>query len=200
MSVKQVYSHYHRPGPATGAYKYCPFCAAELAKVEEGHGVRPACPACGFVQYRNPAPTVSIIIVDRDQVLLGRRGGEPGRGTWSLPSGYIEFDDDFLSAAIREVEEETGLRVELSSLVNVVSSFVSPRFHFLNLFLVARVLGGELAAADDLQAVDWFPLSGPFPEMGFQEDLDAIQLVAEGCAGLPLEPDHTIREADRSSV
>ena len=44
-----------------------------------------------------------------------RRANEPGKGKWATPSGYIEFEDDYLSTAAREAKEETGLDVELQS-------------------------------------------------------------------------------------
>jgi len=69
----------------------------------------------------------------------------------------------------------------------VVSLFVSPRYHFLGVYVVARVVGGELEAEDDLEAVEWLPLKGPLPETGFEEDLVAIELQAKGCMGLPVE-------------
>jgi ADP-ribose pyrophosphatase YjhB (NUDIX family) len=142
------------------------------------------------VHYRNPAPTVSILVVDGDRVLLGKRGGNPGKGTWSLPSGYIDYEEDFLTTAIRETKEETGLDIQVCSLIDVISSFVSPRFHFLGIYVVARVMGGKLAAGDDLEAVAWFPAVGPLPEMGFQEDIHIIQMYTEGCVGLPVDPDY----------
>jgi 8-oxo-dGTP diphosphatase len=123
-------------------------------------------------------------------VLLGKRGGSPGKGRWSLPSGYVDYEEDFLTAAIRETREETGLDVEVCSLINIVSSFVSPRFHFLGLYVVARVLGGELVAGDDLEAVDWYPVAGPLPEMGFQEDVGIIEMYEKGFAGLPVDRDY----------
>jgi 8-oxo-dGTP diphosphatase len=138
---------------------------------------RPACPACGFVYFQNPSPTVSILIQQGGRFLLGRRMGEPCQGKWALPSGYIEYEDDFIAAAVREAKEETGLDVEVTSILNVVSSFYSPRFHFLGLYLSAVVLGGELDARDDLQDVAWFLLAGPLPEMAYCEDLEAIRLV-----------------------
>ena len=124
--------------------------------------------------------------------------GNPGKGTWALPSGYVEYEDDFLSTAVREVQEETGLEVGIESIVQVMSSFVSPRFHFLGLYLAARVLGGTLQAGDDLEAVEWFPLAGPLPEMGFPEDVEAIRLYAEdGSVGLPVDPDYATPKEPR---
>jgi ADP-ribose pyrophosphatase YjhB (NUDIX family) len=190
VPVKQVYAH-HKPGDRpVDRFRYCPSCGTPLDLVETGNSLRPSCSSCGYVQYQNPAPTVSVLVVDGDRVLLGRRGGSPGEGTWSLPSGYVDFDEDFLTTALRETKEETGLDVEVSTVVNVVSSFVSPRFHFLGIYVLARLIGGELLAGDDLEAVDWFPVAGPLPEMGFQEDVDIIEMVAKGSAGLPVDPDY----------
>lgn len=188
MGIEQVYAHYTRAEGTAEGYSYCPLCGSRLVVTECEQWLRPACPSCGFIQHMNPAPTVSVLVVDGDSVLLGRRGGEPGRGTWSLPSGYVEYEDDFLSTAIREVKEETGLDVELHGILNVMSSFVSPRYHFLGIYLLARVVGGELRPGDDLEAVEWCPLGGPLPGMGFQEDVDVIATYAAGRhAGLPVD-------------
>jgi 8-oxo-dGTP diphosphatase len=157
---------------------------------ESGHRLRPTCTSCGFIQFKNPAPTVSILIVKGDRVLLGKRGGPPGRTKWAIPSGYVEYEDDFLTTAIREVKEETGLDVEIQSLLNVVSSFLSPRFHFLAIYLLAHVVGGELRAGDDLVEAEWFSLSEPLPGMAFVEDVAALELyAAKGSSGLPVDPE-----------
>lgn len=190
MGVKQVFAHYERGGQLVDRFKYCPFCSTQLVMVEIGQRLRAACPSCGFVQHRNPASTVSVLVEDGGRVLLGKRGGSPGKGTWSLPSGYIDYEEDFLTTAIRETKEETGLDVEVCSVINVVSSFVSPRFHFLGLYVFARVVGGELAAGDDLEAVEWFPVDGPLPEMGFEEDVRIIEMYTKGFVGLPVDSDY----------
>jgi 8-oxo-dGTP diphosphatase len=45
---------------------------------------------------------------------------------WCLPCGYIEFHEDYLTAARREVKEETGLEVEITALLSVASYFLRP--------------------------------------------------------------------------
>jgi 8-oxo-dGTP diphosphatase len=189
MQLKQVYAWYDRDKtPPAGGFKYCPHCRAEMVLAESGNRQRPTCPACGFVQYRNPAPAISVVIVDGDRVVLGRRTGNPGAGKWALPSGYVEYEDDFLTTAVREAWEETGIDVEPRSILHVLSSAYSPTFHFLAVYVLARVVGGELEAGDDLDAVDWFSLSGPLPEMAFQEDVDLLSWYAAGRPeGLPVE-------------
>jgi ADP-ribose pyrophosphatase YjhB (NUDIX family) len=190
MKIRQVFTHYNlQEHQIADQFLFCPFCRSQLALIESGRKARATCLACGFVQYKNPAPAVSILVVDGDQMLLGRRFGAPGAGLWAMPSGYVEWEDDFLTAAIRETKEETGLDVEICSIVHVVSSFLSPRFHFLAIYVLARVVGGELCAGDDLEVVEWFPLSGPLPDMAFEEDLHVIDLYTtmEG-DGLPVDP------------
>ena len=187
MEIKQVYEHYPRPSQPEGEFKFCPLCGAALLAAHSGQAVQPTCTRCGFVQYRNPAPTVSLLLVEAERVLLGKRRGSPGKGTWALPSGYVDYDEDFLTTAIREAREETGLEVNIESIINVVSSFVSAKYHFLGVYVTARVEGGELKAGDDLETAEWFPLGGPLPELGFAEDAHAIALYRSGFRGLPVQ-------------
>jgi ADP-ribose pyrophosphatase YjhB (NUDIX family) len=191
MPVHQIYATYDwKAAPRLEAYKYCPRCRSGLDMKMIGQKLRPVCPACGFIRFQNPAPTVSVLIVDGDRVLLGKRLEEPGAGLWALPSGYIEFDDDFLTAAIREAREETGLEVEISAILDVESAFLPPDRHYLTVFLLAYVTGGVLAASDDLEQVAWFPLTGPLPAMAFPPDTDLIQrYAATPLAGLPVDLD-----------
>lgn len=180
MSIKQVFSNYDwLKYKGIDGFKYCPFCQTQLILIESGQKPRPTCPGCGFIQYKNPSPVVSIVIAEKDRILLGKRIGSPGEGKWAIPSGYIEYEDDFISTAIHEAKEETGLDIEINSILNVISSFVSPSFHFLAIYLKAHVIGGELMARDDLDDAKWFPISGPFPEMAFQEDVDALEMYAK---------------------
>jgi len=127
--------------------------------------------------------------------LLGKRSSEPGQGKWATPSGYIEYEDDFLTTAIREAKEETGLDVELKSILQVMSSFTAPEYHFLTVYLLAGVVAGELIAGDDVEEVAWFPLSGPWPELGFQEDVDVLEAYARTrFEGLPIDPSFAQQE------
>jgi len=199
MPIKQVYIAYDRMvHTEADRFKYCPVCGTALV-LEDMDGVsRNKCPSCGFIRFKNPAPAVSILILQDDQVLLGKRLGEPGKGKWAVPSGYIEYDDDFLTTGIREAKEETGLDVEIKSIVNVSSSFLSPRYHFLAIYLLGHVIGGSLAAGDDLETVEWFSLSGPWPDLAFQEDIDVIEAFSKTrFEGLPVDPNFAKAKGNR---
>jgi 8-oxo-dGTP diphosphatase len=188
--VKQVFTaHSGQEDSSLGHYKYCPFCGTELALKEKGGRQRPACPNCSFVQFRNPVPGVVVLVEKEGTVLLGRRRGGFGAGTWGLPQGYIELDEDFLTAAIREVKEETGLDVEIRSIINVVSNLLSPGLQTLAIVLLAGVVGGELCAGDDLETLEWVPLAGPLPEMAFEADEWIIERHhVKRKEGLPVDP------------
>jgi ADP-ribose pyrophosphatase YjhB (NUDIX family) len=196
MQAKQVFSAYSGTEDVSlGQFKYCPVCGTALALKEKGGEQRPACPNCRFVQFRNPTPGVVVLIEEDGQVLLGRRSGSYGAGKWGLPMGFIEFDEDFLTAAIREVKEETGLDVEIRSILSVVSNFLSPRLHTLAIILLARVIGGEPSAADDLEALEWFPLSGPLPEVAFEADAHICErYYRTQLEGAPVDPGYAFAE------
>lgn len=189
MNIRQVFGNENNYGEEPDYFKFCPYCAHPLAEKYENTITRKYCPACGFVQYRNPLPGVSVLIVKDGKVLLGKRGPASFRpGTWCLPGGFIEFDEDFISAAHREVLEETGLEIEVESIINVVSNFLSNRLHGLVVVFLASVRGGNLRAGDDLESLDWFPLKGDLPEMAFESDTYLIQrYVGEPISEIPVD-------------
>ena len=181
MQVEQVYAAYNwQENRGIDTFKYCPLCGTPFDYKQVAQKTRPLCPSCGYVFYRNPSPTVSVLVTDRKKILLGKRAGEPGKGKWALPSGYIEFEDDFLTTAIREVKEETGLEIEIVSILNVQSAFLPGDYHFLNIYLLAEKIGGKISPSDDLEDAGWFSFFEPLPEMAFPPDVDLIQMFFNG--------------------
>jgi NADH pyrophosphatase NudC (nudix superfamily) len=84
MELKQIFSTYSKEENVDlGQFKYCPFCGTCLVFKEKGGKQRPACPDCEFVQFRNPAPGVVVVIEKDEHVLLGKRKG----GFWEREMG-----------------------------------------------------------------------------------------------------------------
>lgn len=189
MNIRQFFISKNIIGEGPDYFKFCPHCAHPMAEKMENEIVRKYCPSCGYIQYRNPLPGVSILIIQDGKALLGKRGPASFRpGTWCLPGGFIEFDEDFITAARREVLEETGLEIEVELIINVVSNFLSNRLHSLVIVFRASVKGGTLRAGDDLEALEWFPLEGDLPEMAFESDIYLIRrFAAEPISGIPAE-------------
>lgn len=189
MNIRQVFTKQAKEGEEPDFFQFCPHCSGPMAPRDENGVMRKHCPACGYIQYRNPLPGVTVLIIKDGKILLGKRGPASFRaGTWCLPGGFIEFDEDFITAAHREIFEETGLEIEISSIINVVSNFLSNRLHTLVVVLRATVRGGRLQAGDDLEALEWFLLDGKLPEMAFESDISIIQrYAAEAITGIPVD-------------
>ncbi|HEX9416343.1 MAG TPA: NUDIX domain-containing protein [Gaiellaceae bacterium] len=151
-------------------WRYCPRCRSEL----DGDEKRVECPQCGFVSYANPVPTATAVVVDEEGcVLLGRRALEPDKGLWDLPGGFVDEGEHPLDGLRRELREETGLEVEPREFLGVWMDrygYDSSAASTLNLYWTARVLSGEMNAADDVAELRWFaPDELPAPdELAFE--------------------------------
>lgn len=131
---------------------YCPICSHKLTQRVEGGRLRPACDACGYVHYVNPIPGVGLLIEKDGGLVLIKRGNPPHKDEWTLPSGFVEADESAEEAAIREAEEETGLKVEIVELAAINSFPEGPPVSGIMIFYRMRPVGGILRAGDD--AVD----------------------------------------------
>ena len=104
------------------------------------------------------------IVFQGDRVLLVKRGKEPGRGKWSIPGGAVDIGETVERAVKREIEEETGLRVEVLDLVAVFERILpDPQgktlYHYVVLDYCCRVREGLLKAASDAAEAGFFPLN-----------------------------------------
>ena len=118
--------------------------------------LRPTCPACGFIWYRNPVPAAGVLIVDEGRVLLVKRKYDPRAGAWCIPAGFMEAGETPEQSAIREVHEETGLIAQLSSLFGVYAGFDDPRVRAVLILYTGVVTGGALVPGDDAIDARWF--------------------------------------------
>jgi 8-oxo-dGTP diphosphatase len=108
--------------------------------------------------YRNPTPTVDIIIElsdkpERPIVLIERRNPPYG---WAIPGGFVDYGESVEAAAKREAQEETGLEVTLIEQFYVYSDpNRDPRQHTLSIVFLATAKG-EPVAADDAKNLEIF--------------------------------------------
>lgn len=102
-----------------------------------------------------PKLMVDIVIPMEEGIVLIRRGNDPFEGQWALPGGFVEVGETVEQAAVREMEEETGLKVEVVRLVGVYSEpDRDPRGHNVSVALLARTLSGQMQAATDAAEVE----------------------------------------------
>ena len=98
-------------------------------------------------------PRIGSAVIVRDEanrILLGKRNKDPQRGSWVLPGGKIHAFESIAQAAAREIEEETGLTIEIGGQFRVYEIINPPTEHRIVIYSWGKVLGGTPNASDDL--------------------------------------------------
>jgi ADP-ribose pyrophosphatase YjhB (NUDIX family) len=111
----------------------------------------------------HPIVGVGGILFQGDQVLLIKRGKEPGLGQWSIPGGVVRTGETLKEAVVREVFEETHLEVEVLALVKVLERiFRDPdgrvAYHYVLVDFLCRTVKGTLQPDSDAQEACFVPL------------------------------------------
>jgi len=110
---------------------------------------------------RRPIPAVLAVVLRDGHVLLVRRANPPDQGLWGLPGGRMEMGETHLEAALRELEEETGLQADAPRLLTVLDFIEHDEagalaHHFAMIAVLCRWQSGEAVAADDALEASWF--------------------------------------------
>ncbi len=156
---------------------YCPRCAHALEDRIAFGRVRRVCPECGFVFFREHKVAAAAVIAQDGEVLLVRRTMMPGHGKWTIPGGFVEFDEDPRAAVVREVFEETGYQVVVSRLLDVIYGHEHPRGASLLIAYEARLLGATPVRQpdeDEVDAVRFFP-ADRLPPIAFRATEQALR-------------------------
>ena len=109
------------------------------------------------VQPSHPQLAVSAAIFRDDQILLVRRARSPGKGLYSLPGGRVEFGESLHAALHREVDEETGLKIEIIGLAGwrEVLPGAGGGGHYLIMSFASRWIGNEPVLNDEHDDFKW---------------------------------------------
>ena len=134
-------------------------------------------------KYPRPAVTADCVVIMKEaepKVLLIQRGIDPYKGCWAFPGGFMNMDETTEQCAIRELEEETGLKVDTIHQIGAYSKVDrDPRGRTITVAYLA-IIDEPVAVTgqDDAAKAEWFPLSA-LPELAFDHaDImaDAIRL------------------------
>ena len=137
-------------------------------------------------EYPRPAVTADCVVITKEaepKVLLIERGGEPFKGCWALPGGFMNMDETTEQCAFRELEEETGLKIGEVHQIGAYSRVDrDPRGRTITVAYLA-VVDAPIAVKgqDDAAKAQWFPLSA-LPELAFDHEeimRDAIKKYEE---------------------
>lgn len=124
------------------------------------------CAHCGgeLPDFKNPVPTVDIIIEIDDAIVLIERKNPPFG--WALPGGFVDYGESFENAAVREALEETGLQVELTRQFHTYSDPKrDSRQHTASTVFIAHA-SGKPAGGDDAKRAELFTREN-LPELVF---------------------------------
>jgi len=137
-------------------------------------------------KYPRPAVTADCIVITKEaepKVLLIERGEEPFKGCWAFPGGFMNMDETTEQCAIRELEEETGLKVSEVHQIGAYSKVDrDPRGRTVTVAYLAIIDAPmDVSGQDDAAKAEWWPLS-TLPELAFDHDeimRDAIKKYEE---------------------
>lgn len=157
------------PAWLAASLRHCSRCGAPLRLGTPPHEDRErlTCEVCGYIAYVNPRLVVTTLpVTDAGEVMLLRRGIEPGRGLWAQPGGFMEIDETVEEGAVRETLEETGLLVEPRSIVGL---YTRPEAAIVVIAFEASITGGAPTLTDEaLEVRPFAPESIPWPQIAFR--------------------------------
>lgn len=161
-------------------YKFCPFCGEKLQVRIEEEKERSFCPPCEWTYYPHVASAAGAVIMREGKVLMVKRNREPFKNTWMFPAGYVDFGEHPRETLVREVQEETGLKLEKANLLEVIQSRNDPREpgHFVFFYEVVVSKGELKTDEEENQDIVWVDLQSP-PEIGFESHKQIMKMLQE---------------------
>jgi len=105
---------------------------------------------------KRPSIGVAVIVIKDNRVLLGKRKNAHGADTWAFPGGHLEFNESITDCAVREVFEETGLRIKnlrYGPFTNDI--FTAENKHYVTLFVIADHDSGEPEVKEPHKCEKW---------------------------------------------
>ena len=140
-------------------FTFCPRCGGRLGDPGNDSGAH--CGNCNKSWYHNAAPTAGCVIVRDGRALITKRAREPEKGRFDIPGGFLERDEDPVTAVKREVEEELSMAIDVGYddlLQAVPHRYGANGDWVLAMGFIARSATGEPRPADDVEEARWVSL------------------------------------------
>lgn len=109
-----------------------------------------------------PKVGLGVIVINNGKILLGKRKGSHGEGTWAFPGGHVEANEKFIETALRELEEETGLTKENIEIIDknkllpgTNDLFIDEDKHYITLYLRVKLLNSEPKIMEKDKCLEW---------------------------------------------
>jgi 8-oxo-dGTP diphosphatase len=156
-------------------FKFCPHCGGLLKSsiLRDHEPARLVCSECAFIFYLDPKLVACSVVEMDNRIVLLKRDINPQKGRWVLPGGYVDRGEEVKAAAIRETEEECGIKIRISDLLGVYS--YTGRIGVVIVYLTEYV-SGDLIIGDETQDVKLVsPDEIPWDDLAFPSTKDALK-------------------------
>ena len=156
--------------PALEDAKFCPRCG-QHAHVDYPRSIN--CPHCGYGAYYNPKPVAAAIpVTTAGEIVLLRRGFDPGKDLWTFPGGFVDLGETVEEAARREAVEEIRAEVTLGELVGVYSR---AKERVVLIVFAATIADEPQTTPEALQVEAFAPDEIPWQELAFWSTTNALK-------------------------
>ena len=140
-------------------------------------------------KYPRPAVTTDCVVFRFDgsqlKTLLIERGNEPYKGCWAFPGGFLNMDENAEQCALRELEEETGLKLDHVEEFGTFSEVDrDPRGRVISIAFYGITELSEVKGGDDAAKAQWFPID-EIPPLAFDHDRMLEQALKKFCKNQP---------------
>lgn len=156
-------------------YRFCPLCGAGLKslRLKENEPSRLVCSGCDFIFYQDPKLAACSVVELDDKIVLLKRAIGPQLGKWVIPGGFVDQGEEVEAAALRETEEECGLKTRIKNLLGVYS--YDGRLVVVVVYVAER-LSGDLIIGDETQEVRLYSQEEiPWNDLAFRSTVDALK-------------------------
>ena len=156
--------------PALEQASFCPRCG-KTATVDYPRSIN--CPHCGYGAYYNPKPVAAAIPIDQDDnIILLKRGFDPGKDLWTFPGGFVDLGESVEQAAQREAQEELKIDIELTGLVGVYSR---PEDRVVLIVFAASTTQPPQTTPEATEVHAFKPNEIPWQELAFWSTTNALK-------------------------
>jgi len=156
-------------------FQFCPVCGGGLKsmKLKEHEPSRLTCSECAFIFYQDPKLVACSVVELDHKIVLLRRAIDPQKGKWVMPGGYVDRGEEVEAAALRETDEECGLKIRIKNLLGVYSY---PGHLVVVVTYMTEYLSGSLVLGDESLEVGLFsPEEIPWNDLAFPSTVDALK-------------------------
>lgn len=172
-AIKKI--NYQLKSNQFGNFKFCFNCHQKIQLIKTINSLFFHCSKCGLTYYPQPSLAVAAFFKKEDKLLLIKRNREPFKGSWTLPSGFVEYGEDPVNALIREMKEELGVSISKTELLFCKIGDENPKNIVLALYYLVEFFPKKMQLdKGEILEVKWFGFD-EMPKISFDSNKKAVE-------------------------